>query len=108
MNPHEDEALEHVLNEPLPYIEDAGFTARVMERLPARKSTLVRLRIVTVLCSSVLAGLVLLHKPLSPALGQAFERLAHPSALTLSPLPFASLVLLLMLLWVGAVVAQSE
>jgi hypothetical protein len=108
MNPHEDEALEHVLNEPLPYIEDDGFTARVMERLPARRSTLARLRILIVLCSSVLAGPVLLHKPLSRALGHAFERLAHPGELTLSPLPFASLVLLMMLLWVGAVVAQSE
>jgi hypothetical protein len=110
MNPHEeDQALETLLNEPLPYIEDAGFTARVMDRLPPRSTTFAWLRILIVLSFSMLAALlVLVHKPLAMALEQAFEQLVRPDALTLSPLPLASLVVLVMLLWAGITAAQSE
>ena len=103
------QALETMLSEPLPYIEDEGFTARVMQRLPPRKSAVARLRAFILLSFSTLAALlVLIHDPLSRALWQAFEQLTRPGTLTLSPLPLVPVVLLAMLLWAGVTAAQSE
>lgn len=111
MNPHheEEEALDAMLNAADPYLDDAGFTARVMERLPAHRSSLVWVRVAILLGASVLAALVLiLNRPLCVELSRAFARLTHPSASSISTLPLASVVMLVMLLWAGLTAVARE
>jgi hypothetical protein len=110
MNPHhEEEALDAMLNAADPYLDDAGFTARVMERLPSRRSSLAWVRVAILLGASVLAALVLiLNRSLCIELSRAFARLTHPSAILLSPLPLASVVMLVMLLWAGLTAVARE
>jgi hypothetical protein len=110
MNLHdEDEPLEAMLSKEEPYIDDAGFTARVIERLPPRRRPATWVRSAIVLGSSVLAALlVLVYRPLGAELSRALSHLCRPDASSLSSVPLASVVLLVMLLWASVTAAQSE
>ena len=105
----EEELLEAMLTAEQPYLDDAGFTAKVMERLPPRRRTVAFVRIGILLGSSGLGALVLLlNRPLCVELGQAFSRISHPSAPSLSTLPLVSVVMVAMLLWAGLTAVEQE
>jgi hypothetical protein len=105
----EDELLEAMLRAEQPYLEDAGFTAKVMERLPPRRRTVAFLRIGILFGSSGLAALVLLlNRPLCVEISRAFSRISHPSALSLSTLSLVSVVMVVMLLWAGLTAVERE
>jgi hypothetical protein len=105
----QNEVLEAMLNSEEPYIDDAGFTARVMERLPPRRRAVAWLRVAILLgASAVTALLLLLNPPLCAELSRAFSGLAHPGAISLSTLPFVSMVMVAMLLWAGLTAAEPE
>jgi len=108
MNAHkQDEALEAMLSAEEPYIDDAGFTARVMQRLPRRRQLLGFSRAAILLGASATAALVLLlNRPLCVELNRAFSAvLAGHSA---GSLPFASVVMVVMLLFAGVTAMQRE
>jgi anti-sigma factor RsiW len=52
----EDNALDRQLREATPYIEDEGFTARVLQKLPAAKRRRLSVRAIVLLGSSALAS----------------------------------------------------
>jgi hypothetical protein len=105
----EDKELDAMLDAKEPYIDDAGFTARVMERLPPRRRTVAWLRIGILCGASGVAGLVLLlNRPLCIEINRAFAGISHPGAISLSTLPFASMVMVAMLLWAGLTAVERE
>ena len=66
--PEENDPLDALLREQNVYVDDAGFTARVVQALPCRRQTWVRPLILTIaiIISSVLAVLWLPWKNLPP------------------------------------------
>lgn len=106
MNPESNDPLDSILKEQETYIEDAGFTGRVMASLPKRKRGLM-LRVV-LLPGSALLGLVLAFYFLQGAdfsvLGQSDANFQlFPIMLWLLPLVMAAIAII----W-GIVVAYNE
>jgi hypothetical protein len=59
MNPpenHDDDPLDRLLREQESYVEDNGFTARVLDALPHRRS--LRLRTVLLLCATAMGSVL--------------------------------------------------
>ena len=50
--------LDRQLREAAPYIDDGGFTRRVLEKLPARRASLQRFRATILLGAAVIASMV--------------------------------------------------
>lgn len=53
-----DDVLDARLRDETPYIEDGGFTARVMQRLPARRASVTLQRSIIILVASVLSVVI--------------------------------------------------
>jgi hypothetical protein len=105
----EDKVLDAMLNAKTPYIDDAGFTSRVMERLPPRRRTVAWLRIAIILSASGFAALVLLlNQPLCAELTRTFAGMSRPSGLSLSTLSLSSMVMVAMLLWAGLTAVERD
>jgi hypothetical protein len=100
--------LDDALRRPPAPIEDAGFSQRVMQALPARARG-DRFRVAILLVSTLLAGLVCFL--LLPAGGFVFETVGR--MLTLSKgFPWGALVVVLaslaMLVWMPLVLVEEE
>jgi hypothetical protein len=105
----EDELLEAMLSVEQPYLEDSGFTAKVMERLPPRRRTVALRRIAVLFGSSAVAALVLLlNRPLCAEFSRAFSRMSELRVSSLSTLSLVSVVMVATLLWAGLVAVERE
>ena len=58
MNDPLDELLDARLRDETPYIEDAGFTARVMKQLPRRRVPWMRQRAIVIFAATILSVVV--------------------------------------------------
>src|SRR3954447_8486653 len=78
------EWLDRQLREAVPYIDDDGFSRRVMQRLPARRSNLQRFRAVILLGATLIASLIAyLLSDRGEFVLQALNRMAGMSPLML-------------------------
>ena len=97
----QDDSLERRLRDEMPYIDDAGFTARVLQKLPAPGSR-YSFRATILVCITLLASIVTyLASDGGRFLIVAFYRLAA------MPLLFVSLVAICCTLVVTAVAAGA-
>ena len=58
MNDPLDDLLDARLRDEMPYIDDAGFTARVMKQLPRRRVSWARQRALIILAATILSVVV--------------------------------------------------
>lgn len=101
---NEVEALDAMLTAEDRYIDDDGFTARVMDRLPPPKLRVAWARIAILLGASGTAALVaILSHPLSAAFDRALSGVLLGGTLSAAPV-----VMLAMLLWAGVTAVQRE
>jgi hypothetical protein len=89
----EEEALDRQLREALPYIEDGGFTARVLQRLPPPRSAR-SLRAIILLGSAIAAGILgYVFSDNGRFINVAIERLASLPMLSLAAFVLTSGIL---------------
>jgi hypothetical protein len=96
-----EEWLDAMLTKQLPYLDDNGFTARVVEQLPPRRSTKRRTAVLAVFAA--LAAGVAAISPLGRLLPEAFRFTTHISALSL-----AAWVTVGLIVWGAAALAVME
>jgi hypothetical protein len=58
MNDPLDDLLDARLRDEMPYIDDVGFTARMMKQLPRRRVSWIRLRAFIILAATILSVVV--------------------------------------------------
>lgn len=112
---NDDRWLEELLAEPAPHLDDDGFTARVVARLP--RPALVRERHLILGIATLLAALVVVLTPAGAGVGAAFELVGQviagraPSSPS-AGLPLAALisggVLLLLSMWGAVALARAQ
>jgi hypothetical protein len=108
MRASDDDPVEALLRERAPYLDDDGFTARVIGRLPPARN-LARLRALVLLAAAAIAGLVVLVWPaaaqaLRAVLGTLGPAWRDAPANTL----LAGLTLLALIVWGCAAAATSD
>jgi hypothetical protein len=103
-----DELLDARLREELPYIDDNGFTARVMRQLPRRRFSLQTQRAMIVFVTSIV-GVIVAYFASGEGMfvQQALARLAHLPPLQLLFLTLAS-TMMIMLAGIYAALARAR
>lgn len=111
----QEDWLDARLRDEVPYLDDAGFTAQVMQKLPARRAGRLSFRVTLMLCITVLASaLTYFASGGGRFVETALHSVAELPALVVS-LPFwltalivALCTILATLAAVGAAVAQTR
>jgi hypothetical protein len=100
-----NQELEAMLSAPTPYLEDRGFTAQVVARLPAQSSS--KRRYVVLAAFTVLAGITAFLLPIGTFVPETLHS-ASTVPTSLSMLPVASWVLIGLMAWAGVGLASAE